>query len=139
MMVRRSTGWAVAAMGLVALAAETAGAQAAGSGATAGDPWAIGYAVQVARTCPAWEVERQETLAARGILPKPPPGSVLFALDGPFQRGIYRGQADANADSRGRADFCRNLRTVAGARWPRLARVLKLAGARSRATPPGTL
>lgn len=91
----------------------------------AGDPWAVGYAVQVARACPEWQLEPQERLAERGLLPKQASGSALIGFEGPFQREYYRGQADADADRRGRSDFCGRVREVAGPRWARLARVFR--------------
>ena len=94
------------------------------------DPWAIGYAVHVARSCPGWEVERQEMLAERGVLTKPDTGGALMPLDGPFQRDYYRGQGDAEKDHDRSTDFCERVSEVAGPKWPRLARVLKSANAR---------
>lgn len=90
-----------------------------------GDPWAIGYGMQAERSCPDWRMERQQVLAARRVLPKMGFGSRLLAMDGPFSRELYRGQADAEADRRRHADFCRRLRQIAGPRWTRLARVVR--------------
>lgn len=88
------------------------------------DLWAIGYAVAVAQTCPAWTVEGQEVLAERGILPESDPASGMLRMDGPAERDYLRGQTDAAAAARRHARFCRNVRTIAGSRWTRLARVL---------------
>jgi len=93
----------------------------------AGDPWAIGYAVQVARDCPGWQVERQQVLAQRGILPRADTGSDLLAMNGPFQRFYYEGQGAAEADRRRVAAFCDRVPAAAGRRWTRLARVLRRA------------
>lgn len=90
-----------------------------------GDPWAVGYAVQVARACPNWQLEPQETLAERGLLPQPESGSALIGFEGAFQRDYYRGQTDADEDRRGWDDFCSRIPEVAGPRWARLARVFK--------------
>ncbi len=97
-----------------------------------GDPWAIGYAVQIARSCPDWQVERQPVLAARGVLPRMDFGSPILAMDGPFSRELYRGQAEAEADHRRHPDLCLHLPRIAGPGWPRLARVMRPAAASRR-------
>ena len=116
---------ALAIVGAPGLAAATPGHVKAG---VAGDPWAIGYGVQVTRECPDREVEPQVTLAARGILPLPDTGTDLLAMEGPFQRVLYRAQSEAASDSRRHPDFCSRLAAITGARWPRLARVLRSPG-----------
>lgn len=93
-----------------------------------GDPWAIGYAVQVARDCPGWEVERQEELARRGILPRWEFGSSTLAPNGAFHRLFYQGQSAAKADRKRVEDFCNRVPAAAANRWPRLAHVLRPAG-----------
>ena len=90
-----------------------------------GDPWALGYAVQVSRSCPGWEVEPQRTLAERGVLPTGPALASAWAFNSPFQRDYYDGLNDAEVDGRSHPEFCRNVRAVAGPRWSRLARVFK--------------
>ena len=90
-----------------------------------GDPWALGYAVQVSRSCPGWDVEPQSTLAARGIIPAGRANATTQAANGPFQRHYYRGLADAEADHRKRPEFCRDVRVAAGSRWGRLARIFR--------------
>jgi hypothetical protein len=91
----------------------------------AGDPWAIGYGGQVARDCPRWQVERQEVLAERGVLPRMKPGSNMLAMNGAFQKLYYEGQGAAEADRSRIQDFCRRVPAAAGSRWRRLARVLR--------------
>ncbi len=91
----------------------------------AGDPWAIGYGGQVARDCPGWQLERQEVLAERGVLPRMKPGSDMLAMNGTFQKLYYEGQAAAEADRSRTRNFCRRVPVAAGSRWRRLARVLR--------------
>lgn len=90
------------------------------------DMWAIGYAVTVAQSCPSWTVERQEVLAERGILPRSDPASGMLRTDRAAERDHLRGQTDAAAAARRHARFCRDVRKVAGSKWPRLSRVLLL-------------
>ena len=122
---RRSRGSVIAFVALATVGATPVSTRSSTPRSEAGDGWALGFAVQVARTCPVWEVERQEILAARGVLPGQRPGGRLLGFDGPFQREYYRGQDDAQAALRRRADFCDRVRAIAGGNWPRLARVLK--------------
>ena len=72
-----------------------------------------------------WTVEPQQTLAERRVLPMPVAPSGMLPLNGSAERGFYRGQADASADARRHVRFCEDIRSIAGPRWPRLARVLK--------------
>ena len=89
-----------------------------------GDPWAIGYAVAVVRGCPNWRMAPQSVLAARGVLPRFDPGSDGLAMGEAFQQTFYQGQADADRDRRADPRFCVHVPRLAGALWPRLARVL---------------
>lgn len=91
----------------------------------AGDPWAIGYGGQVARDCPGWQMERQEVLAERGVVPRLKQGSDMLAMNGAFQKLYYEGQGAAEADRSRAQDFCRRVPVAAGSRWRRLARVLR--------------
>lgn len=59
--------------------------------AVAGDPWAIGYAVQVARFCPVWRVEKQETLARRGVLTVRQSDAGIVDPNEAFERAYYKG------------------------------------------------
>jgi hypothetical protein len=118
-------GRVLAAVALAFSAAACVNDRTADAVGAGGDPWAVGYAVQVARVCPEWQVETQQTLAARGLLPQPLAGAALIGFDGPFQRDCYRGQTDADADRSGQKDFCGRLRVVAGPKWARLARVFR--------------
>ncbi len=92
------------------------------------DLWAIGYAVEVARSCPEWQVERQEVLAERGILPRSDPASGMLHMDGATDREYLRGLTDASTAARTHPHFCLDVRRVAGAKWRRLARVLRSRG-----------
>lgn len=112
----------LSSIGLGALASQSA---ARNVGGQQGDSWAIGYAVHVARSCPTWTVEPQQKLADRRVLPLPDSPTRMLPLNGSAERGFYRGQADALADARRHARFCANIPSIAGPRWPRLARVLR--------------
>ena len=115
----------IALTGLSCLAAACAEPQPARVAGHGGDAWALGYAVQVSRSCPSWEVEPQRKLAERGVLPTGPARASAWAFNGPFQRDYYDGLNDAEADGRAQPEFCRDVRAVAGPRWTRLARVFK--------------
>ena len=100
----------------------------AARGGRCGRPLGDRIRVQVTRECPDREVEPQVTLAARGILPLPDTGTDLLTMEGPFQQVLYRAQSEAASDSRRHPDFCSRLAAITGARWPRLARVLRSSG-----------
>ncbi len=108
-------------IGAVALPICTVKAEAV----VAGDPWAIGYGGRVARNCPGWQLERQEVLAERGVLPRMKPSSDMLAMNGTFQKLYYEGQGAAETDHGRTRDFCRRVPVAAGSRWRRLARVLR--------------
>ena len=52
-------------------------------------------AVEVARSCPGWKVERQEVLAERGVLPRSDPAPDMLSMDGAVDREYRRGLTDA--------------------------------------------
>lgn len=108
-----------------AVPASAGDARGAGDRVRHADFWSIGYAVQVAQSCPQWVVERQEVLAERGVLPRSDPRSGMLRTSKPDDRERLRGQNEAIADARRHGGFCRDVRAMAGPRWARLSRALR--------------
>lgn len=96
------------------------------------DPWAIGFAVTVARSCPDWTMEDQVQLHRRGILPKAKFGSPQWRE---VEDGIRQGISAAETTRSERPQWCKDLQAIDAHRWERLAPILRRSPRPAPSTP----
>ena len=85
------------------------------------DPWAIGFAITIARICPGWTMGDQAHLHRKGILPKAAFGSSRWRE---VENGVRQGISAAEITRTEQPHICEDLPTIDVRRWERLSPIL---------------
>lgn len=96
------------------------------------DPWAIGFAIAVVRSCPGWAMEDQVQLHRGGILPKAEFGSSQWRE---VEDGVRQVISAAETIRSEKPGMCENLPTIDARRWERLAPILRPSSTPAPSTP----